>query len=179
MPTPELTLHYSVSSGGESGLYVHPLHLRTATRGFSARFKLQPASNHHLRTSVGPWLACEGESGGTCGKHAVSGQKSCQGWEVCRRDCVRMKRRHPWRVACAAARQLQVHRRRVQACVQGKKSQTGSIGSRRTIKNSRRKCAAKSRPGQSARSQREGSTRGGRGRIARVRLRGVRGRVQP
>ena len=45
------------------------------------------------------------------------------------------------RVACAAARQSQVHRRRVQACAQGKKSQAGSIGSRRTIKNSRRKCA--------------------------------------
>ena len=73
------------------------------------------------------------------------------------------------RVACAAARLSQVHRWRVQACAQAKKSQAGSIGSRRTIKNSRRKCAAKSRPGQSARSQREGSTRGGRGRIARVR----------
>ena len=57
-------------------------------------------------------------------------------------------------VAYAAARQLQVHRRRVGACVQGKKSQAGSIGSGRTIKNLRRKCAAKSRPGWCAPSER-------------------------
>ena len=36
-----------VSSGGES--IVSTLHLHTATRGFTARVKLQPASNNHLR----------------------------------------------------------------------------------------------------------------------------------
>ena len=162
MPTPELTLHYSVSSGGVSGLYVHPLHLRTATRGFSARLELQPASNHLCGQALVRWMVCERKSGGTCGKHAVSCQKSCQGWAVRRRECVRTKGRRPMRVACAAARLSQVHRWRVQACAQAKKSQAGSIGSRRTIKNSRRKCAGKSRPGQRARSQREASTRGGR-----------------
>ena len=57
-------------------------------------------------------------------------------------------------VACAAAMQLQVHRRRVQACVQGKKSQAGSMVSGRTIKKSWRECAARSRPGRRAPSER-------------------------
>ena len=58
------------------------------------------------------------------------------------------------RVACAAARQLQVHRRRVQACVQEKKSQAGPIGSGRTIKKSRRESATRCRPGRCAPSER-------------------------
>ena len=38
-----------VSSGGESIVSTRPLHLHTATRGFTARVKLQPASYNHLR----------------------------------------------------------------------------------------------------------------------------------
>ena len=52
-PTPGLTLHYSVSSGGQSGLYVHPLHLRTATRGCPARVEQQQPSNQLHRQSFG------------------------------------------------------------------------------------------------------------------------------
>jgi len=40
---------YNNQPAGECVLDPHPLHLHTATRGFLARFKLQPASNNHLR----------------------------------------------------------------------------------------------------------------------------------
>ena len=39
---------YNNQHAGESKLDAHPLHLRTATRGFLVRMKLQPASNHLL-----------------------------------------------------------------------------------------------------------------------------------
>jgi len=42
------TYTYNHQHAGESKLEVHPLHLRTATRGFLVRMKLQPASNHLL-----------------------------------------------------------------------------------------------------------------------------------
>ena len=42
------TYTYNNQPAGECVLDPHPLHLHTATRGFLARFKLQPASNHHL-----------------------------------------------------------------------------------------------------------------------------------
>ena len=59
------------------------------------------------------------------------------------------------RVAGAAARLTQVHRRRMQPCVQEKKSQSGSINSGRTIKKSRRECPARSRPRRCAPSERK------------------------
>ena len=42
---------YNNQPAGECVLDPHPLHLHTATRGFLARMKLQPASNHLLDES--------------------------------------------------------------------------------------------------------------------------------
>ena len=76
------------------------------------------------------------------------------------------KERHAMRVACAAARQPQVHRRRIPSCAQGKKSQAGSIGSGRTIKKSRRERATRCRPGRRAPSERRVKNYDARPRMA-------------
>ena len=61
-----------VRSDGESMLYVRPLHLHTATRGFLARVKLQPASttSSDERSTIG-WPERQRAAGGGKGKLVV------------------------------------------------------------------------------------------------------------
>ena len=64
---------YCVRSAGESMLEPHPLHLHTATRGFLARLKLQPASTTSIdeRSPTG-WPGRERAAGGGEGRRVVA-----------------------------------------------------------------------------------------------------------
>ena len=68
---PELT-HY-VNSGGESVVCTHPLHLHTATRGFLARSKLQPASTTSIdERSLSDWPERQRAAEGGEGRRVVA-----------------------------------------------------------------------------------------------------------